>query len=242
MAITRPRATADIAEDVSVTFDILSPPGTQIVTRFLKRSTGVDWHDRLKHVLISVKRLCDVVEPPKSQAVGGGIQKKVPRSLDPADIPTIRADYGGDALIATFTGGVFRDSLVPVVRTWVEQQAVSSPAQLKSFVECFAAISHAGFAEQERKKASATLTSSMRLSRNASTRVAKRASSVLQPSSVSSAASSTSLVQILYGAELAATAPFSKINDPAWLAGLHQYYLLSSDPPDPKGTGGDQQQ
>ncbi len=60
--------------------------------------------------------------------------KKAPR---PEDLPRIYLDAQSDMIVSVFTGGLFRDDLVHVVRGWMEENSRVSPAQVKSFKRVF---------------------------------------------------------------------------------------------------------
>ncbi len=160
------------------------------------------------------------------------------------DVPT------SDAIVATFCGGTFRDDLIPIVHTWVDQQSQSSPAQLRSFTECFSALGRFS-RDQEQSKAKSTATSE-RLARNVTNcltrQSSKRLSSLKQRSS--SALPTTedtspppdharplTLLRTLYGPKLASYSSETPalIDSAEFLMGIQAFYLVA----DPKANAAD---
>jgi hypothetical protein len=159
--------------------------------------------------------------------------------MDYEDVPFITDDPTSDAIVATFCGGTFRDDLIPIVRTWVDQQSQSSPAQLWSFTECFSALGRFS-RDQEQSKAKSTATSE-RLARNVTNRltrqsskrlssVKKRSSSALPTTSDTSPppdlARPLTLLKTLYGPKLASYASETPalIDSAEFLMGVQAFY------------------
>jgi hypothetical protein len=239
----------EISEELEKTFALFSPHGRTVLTRWLRKTGGATQDGlktKLQHVLQSVKRLCDAVKPPSRDPAA----KKVPRALDYEDVPFITDDPTSDAIVATFCGGTFRDDLIPIVRTWVDQQSQSSPAQLRSFTECFSALGRFS-RDQEQSKTKSTATSE-RLARNVTNRLTRRSSKRLssiknRSSSTLPTASDTSppldlarpltLLKTLYGPKLASYASETPelIDSAEFLMGIQAFYLVA----DPKANAAD---
>lgn len=47
----------DIPKDVVENFDVFSPPGAALVTRFLQRKHGIEWQQQLSYILVSLKSM-----------------------------------------------------------------------------------------------------------------------------------------------------------------------------------------
>lgn len=180
---------------------------------------------KLQHVLLSVKKLCDAVKPPSKDPAA----KKVPRAMEDEEVPFIADDPTSDAIVATFCGGTFRDDLIPVVRTWVDLQSQSSPAQLRSFVECFSTLGRFNL-DQEQSKVKSTATSE-RLARNVTNRLTRRSSKRLSSPNL---ARPLTLLKTLYGPKLSsyASETLPLVESAEFLRGIQAFYLVA----DPKAN------
>jgi hypothetical protein len=170
--------------------------------------------------------------------------------MDDEDVPFMADDPTSDAIMAIFCSGTFRDDLIPIVRTWVDQQSQSSPAQLRSFTECFSALGRFSRA-QEQRKAKSTATSE-RLARNVTNRltrqsskrlssIKKRSSSVLPTSADTTPPPDLTrplmLLKTLCGPKLASYASETPalIDSAEFLMGVQAFYLVA----DPKANAAD---
>jgi hypothetical protein len=213
----------EISEELERTFTLFSPHGRMVLTRWLRKAsdrTQDGLQTKLQHVLQSVKRLCDAVKPPARDPSS----KKSPRAMD-EDVPFVADDPVSDAIVATFCSGTFRDDLIPIVRTWVDLQSQASPAQLRSFAECFSALGRFNL-DQEQSKAKSTATSE-RLARNVTNRLTRRSSKRLSSAiRTPDLFRPLTLLETLYGPKLSSYASETPplIEDPEFLRGIQAFY------------------
>ena len=147
----------------------------------------------------------DALAPPKNA-------RKTPRPE--VDLPRVDPDPQSDTIVAIFSGGLFRDDLVPLVRGWVVENTRESPAQVKSFQECFLALGH--FNHTEQKSRASSFTASTSIVRSASTRIARHSQhgtlplpSGADPASMDPLA--LSLLRVLYGPVLSSMATAERL-------------------------------
>ena len=198
-----------LTPELEKSMGLFSPHGAVIVTRWVRKQPS--WQPVLTDVLQQLVAVCEI----KS------IDSKVPRR-DSLGFQ-VQPDSFADAVVATFSGGVFRDDLVPYVRTWLTS---GTQEQVPLFTSTFTSM---GLATTSNLKKKTRFSSDARI-----TKAAVRNLSMLSKRDGSKIQSKAGeYIALLYGMVAPSKVDPKHWQDPEWLIGLHHLYLRSVGLVDP---------